>query len=41
MSYDDAVKAENTVHHNAEYSSRVLLPVTKIYRIDAPRAADE
>ena len=41
ISYDDAVKAENTVHHSAEYRSYVLLPVTKIYRNGAPRAADE
>lgn len=30
MSYDDAVKAENTVYHNADHASHVILPVTKL-----------
>jgi uncharacterized protein len=30
-SYDQAVKATNTVHHSAAHASKVLLPVTKIY----------
>ena len=31
LSFDDAVIADNTVHHNAARSSHVILPVTKIY----------
>jgi uncharacterized protein len=30
-SYEQAVKAKNTVHHGAEGASRILLPVTKTY----------
>ncbi len=30
-SYDQAVKAHNTVHHDATHASRLLLPVTKVY----------
>ena len=33
-SYGQAVKAKNTVHHDAAHASRLLLPVTKVY-VDA------
>ncbi|MEX0679513.1 MAG: CocE/NonD family hydrolase [Pirellulales bacterium] len=35
---DQAVKAKNTVHHNPEHASRIMLPVTKTYSA-AARAA--
>jgi putative CocE/NonD family hydrolase len=30
-SYDQAVKAKNSVHHSAGHTSRLMLPVTKVY----------
>jgi len=30
-SYDQAIKARNTVHHGPQAASKVLLPVTKVY----------
>jgi putative CocE/NonD family hydrolase len=36
-SYDQAVKATNTVHHSAKARSHIVLPVTKVY--SSPEAA--
>jgi uncharacterized protein len=34
-SYDQSVKANNTVHHSASSASRLMLPVTKVYAATA------
>ncbi len=34
-SYDQAIKARNTVHHSAANASRIMLPVTKTYDVTA------
>ncbi|HEV3137842.1 MAG TPA: CocE/NonD family hydrolase [Pirellulales bacterium] len=38
-SYDQSVKATNTVHHSAADASRLMLPVTKVYSAPVPGAA--
>ena len=38
-SYDQAVKAKNTIHHRSGAASRLVLPVTKVYESTAAAAA--